>query len=58
MTKLTSTLPASGFEIDFIPVGEGEKNGDAIAMRITENGETEIYVIDGGTQTSGNALRN
>ena len=56
MTKLTSTLPASGFEIDFIPVGEGEKNGDAIAMRITENGETEIYVIDGGTQTSGNAL--
>ena len=45
-----------GYEIDFIPVGEGEKNGDAIAMRITENGETEIYVIDGGTKASGEAL--
>lgn len=56
MTKLTSTLPASGFEIDFIPVGEGEKNGDAIAMRITKNGKTEIYVIDGGTKASGKAL--
>ena len=48
--------PQSGYEIDFIPVGEGEKNGDAIAMRITKNGETEIYVIDGGTKASGEAL--
>lgn len=45
-----------GYEIDFIPVGEGEKNGDAIAIRITENGETKIYVIDGGTKASGEAL--
>ena len=45
-----------GYEIDFIPVGEGEKNGDAIAMRITKNGRTEIYVIDGGTRASGKAL--
>ena len=48
--------PIMGYEIDFIPVGEGEKNGDAIAMRITENGKTEIYVIDGGTKASGEAL--
>lgn len=48
--------PQSGYEIDFIPVGEGKENGDAIAMRITENGETEIYVIDGGTKASGKAL--
>lgn len=48
--------PRMGYEIDFIPVGEGERNGDAIAMRITENGETEIYVIDGGTKASGEAL--
>ena len=55
MTK-QGECPQSGYEIDFIPVGEGEKNGDAIAMRITENGETEIYVIDGGTKASGEAL--
>lgn len=48
--------PIMGYEIDFIPVGEGEKNGDAIAIRITENGETKIYVIDGGTKASGEAL--
>lgn len=56
MRRLTDYSPLSGYEIDFIPVGEGEKNGDAIAMRITKNGKTEIYVIDGGTKTSGNAL--
>lgn len=46
----------TGYEIDFIPVGVGEKNGDAIAIRITENGQTTIYVIDGGTKESGEAL--
>lgn len=56
MRRLTDYFPLSGYEIDFIPVGEGEKNGDAIAMRITKNGKTEIYVIDGGTQASGKAL--
>lgn len=45
-----------GYEIDFIPVGEGEKNGDAIAIRVTQDGQTEIYVIDGGTKASGEAL--
>lgn len=56
MRGLTDYSPSSGYEIDFIPVGEGEKNGDAIAMRITKNGRTEIYVIDGGTKASGEAL--
>lgn len=56
MRRLTDYFPLSGYEIDFIPVGEGKKNGDAIAMRITKNGKTEIYVIDGGTQASGKAL--
>ena len=56
MKTLTDYSLLSGYEIDFIPVGEGERSGDAIAMRITENGETEIYVIDGGTKASGEAL--
>ena len=56
MRRLTDYFPPSGYEFDFIPVGEGKKNGDAIAMRITKNGKTEIYVIDGGTQASGKAL--
>ena len=56
MRRLTDYFPLSGYEIDFIPVGEGERSGDAIAMRITKNGKTEIYVIDGGTKASGEAL--
>lgn len=44
------------YEIDFIPVGTGKKNGDAIAIRITEDEQTTIYVIDGGTKESGQAL--
>ncbi|MBP9648634.1 MAG: MBL fold metallo-hydrolase [Paludibacteraceae bacterium] len=43
----------SGYEIDFIPVDSGTKNGDAITMRVHENGITKIYVIDGGTKVTG-----
>ena len=46
----------SGYEIDFIPVDSGKKNGDAIAIRVTENGVTKVYVIDGGTKDSGQKL--
>lgn len=46
----------NGYEIDFIPVDSGKKNGDAISIRITENGITKIYVIDGGTKVSGQSL--
>lgn len=49
-------MTTNGYEIDFIPVDSGQKNGDAIAIRITENGITKIYVIDGGTRTSGQSL--
>jgi beta-lactamase superfamily II metal-dependent hydrolase len=46
----------SGYEIDFIPVDSGKKNGDAITIRVTDNGVTKIYVIDGGTKASGQNL--
>lgn len=46
----------SGYEIDFIPVDSGKKNGDAISIRVVDNGVTTIYVIDGGTKTSGQNL--
>jgi len=46
----------SGYEIDFIPVDSGKKNGDAISFRIVENSVTKIYVIDGGTKVSGQNL--
>lgn len=47
-----------GFEVDFLPVGDGEKSGDAIAIRfgdLARNQQT-VIVIDGGTQDSGEAL--
>lgn len=48
----------SGYEIDFIPVDSGKKNGDAISIRVVENDITTIYVIDGGTKVSGQNLVN
>ena len=46
------------YELDFLPVGEGESSGDAICLRYsTDEGNTwHVGVIDGGTQTSGEAL--
>ncbi len=46
------------YEIDFLPVGDGEKSGDAISLRYTADGGVTwtIGVIDGGTQQSGEAL--
>jgi beta-lactamase superfamily II metal-dependent hydrolase len=44
------------FEIDFIPVGEGERNGDAIAVRYGEPGAYTVMIYDGGTKASGTAL--
>ena len=48
-------------EIDFLPVGEESKSGDAIAMRfgLYENQQWSnqtIIIIDGGNSDSGNAL--
>ncbi|MDR2463500.1 MAG: hypothetical protein LBD30_06945 [Verrucomicrobiales bacterium] len=50
-----------GYEIDFLPVGEGEKSGDAIALHwgnILSNDPTKqtVVVIDGGFADSGEAL--
>ncbi len=47
------------YEIDFLPVGDGERGGDAIALRfgnqLTPAGQ-KVVVIDGGTQESGALL--
>lgn len=42
-----------GYEIDFLPVGNGDKSGDAIAIRYVTQGKYKIMVIDGGTKESG-----
>src|SRR4051812_41603130 len=44
------------FELDFLPVGNGEKSGDAICMRIWNEHSQRVFVIDGGTKDSGEAL--
>lgn len=48
-------------EIDFLPVGDGAKSGDAIALRfgLYKDGvwdNQKVVVIDGGNLVSGNAL--
>ena len=53
-------IQGMGFEVDYLPVGEGEKSGDAIAMRwgYLEGRRSDqcVIVIDGGTKESGQAL--
>src|SRR5882724_11520972 len=45
------------YEIDFMPVGEGERGGDAIALRFGNlPGEQTVIVLDGGTKESGAEL--
>ncbi|WP_175948828.1 ComEC/Rec2 family competence protein [Burkholderia pyrrocinia] len=44
------------FEIDVLAVGDGEKNGDAIALRFGTPGNLKVMVYDGGTKDSGKAL--
>lgn len=44
------------FEVDFLAVGEGEKCGDAIAIRFGTPGNYEVLVFDGGTKDAGAAL--
>ena len=49
------------YQVDFSPVGEGSKSGDAIAMRFGDFSDfmkTQVVVIDGGFQSSGEALVN
>jgi len=46
------------FEVDFLPVGEASRSGDAICMRFTrpDTGGQAVVVIDAGFETSGDAL--
>src|SRR5260221_7819804 len=48
-----------GYEIDFLPVGDGSKSGDAIALRYGQLGNPSqqmVIVIDGGYTDDGEAL--
>ncbi|SEQ70982.1 hypothetical protein SAMN05216232_3091 [Virgibacillus subterraneus] len=45
-----------GFEVDFLPVGENSKNGDAIAVRYGHPGNYKVMIVDGGTKQSGEKL--
>ncbi len=48
-------MTITGFEIDFLAVGEESSSGDAILFRYKEeNGEFKIILIDGGHKKSGN----
>lgn len=48
------------YEIDYLPVGEGEKSGDAICLRFGnltgERNEQTVIVIDGGDKKSGESI--
>ena len=45
-----------GIEIDFLPVGDNTKNGDAIVIRYGVEGNYKILVIDGGFGDSGEKI--
>ncbi len=51
---------AIGYEVDFLPVGNGEKCGDAIAIRfgdlLADPPQQTVVVIDAGFKDSGTAL--
>jgi hypothetical protein len=44
------------YEVDFLAVGEGERSGDAIALRYGIDGDYTIHVVDGGDEAAGRAL--
>jgi beta-lactamase superfamily II metal-dependent hydrolase len=44
------------YEIDFLPVGNGECSGDAICIRYGTPGNYKVMVYDGGTKESGEKL--
>jgi beta-lactamase superfamily II metal-dependent hydrolase len=46
----------NGYEIDFLAVGEGDRSGDAIAVRWAEGDGFKVLVYDGGTKASGQQL--
>ncbi len=44
------------YEIDFLPVGNGDKSGDAILIRWQDNEKYKIMIVDGGTKKSGEKI--
>lgn len=49
------------YEVDYLPVGEGSKGGDAIALRYGDLSDPQkqiVVIIDGGTKESGKELVN
>lgn len=44
------------FEIEFHPVGDGSKTGDAISVRYGTEGSYRVIIIDGGTDDSGKRI--
>ena len=44
------------YQIDFLPVGDGDRSGDAIAARWWDGTRWHVLIYDGGTQASGQAL--
>lgn len=44
------------YEIEFLPVGNGERSGDAICIRWQENDKYKVMIIDGGTKESGEQI--
>ncbi|MBL3705630.1 MBL fold metallo-hydrolase [Sulfitobacter sp. BDSS02] len=47
---------SNSYEIDFHPVGDASRSGDAISAKISVGHQWEAVVIDGGTKVSGEAL--
>lgn len=45
-----------GIEIDFLPVGDNTKSGDAIVIRFGNPDNYKIMVVDGGTKDSGEEI--
>jgi beta-lactamase superfamily II metal-dependent hydrolase len=58
--NITMDTTQQGLEIDFLPVGNGEKGGDAITVRFGDlygtPDEQTVIVIDGGYKDTGDAL--
>ncbi len=50
-------IATMAYQIDFLPVGDGQKSGDAIALRFGNlTSEQFVMVIDGGTKDAGERL--
>ena len=49
-------MPITAYEVDFLPVGEETRSGDAILFRYVEDGNYKIILIDGGYQSTGKKI--